>query len=115
MTLTPTATQTVPGPVRVPSPPYPATRFAGTRPVEPGAGDVTSKVLKVLKVLNFSGAGEGNTFTCTFTFTGGGAEGPDPVASGNAFILGRDALSLARRIERAASDLRCVSTCLERT
>jgi hypothetical protein len=24
-------------------------------------------VLKVLKVLNFSGAGEGNTFTCTFT------------------------------------------------
>jgi hypothetical protein len=28
---------------------------------------VTSKVLKVLKVLNFSGDGEGNTFTCTFT------------------------------------------------
>jgi hypothetical protein len=44
------------------------------------------KVLKVLKVLNFSGAGEANNFTCTFTFTGGGAEGPDPVASGNAFI-----------------------------
>ena len=26
-----------------------------------------SKVLKVLKVLNFSGAGEGNIFMCTFT------------------------------------------------
>ena len=28
---------------------------------------MTSKVLKVLKVLNFSGDGEGNTFTCPFT------------------------------------------------
>jgi len=26
-----------------------------------------AKVLKVLKVLNFSGDGKGNTFTCTFT------------------------------------------------
>jgi hypothetical protein len=30
---------------------------------------------KVLKVLNFSGAGEGNTFTCTFT---GAAVNPHP-------------------------------------
>ena len=35
---------------------------------------------KVLKVLNFSGAGESNIFN--FTFTGGAAEGPDPAALG---------------------------------
>jgi len=28
---------------------------------------MTSKVLKVLKVLNFSGTGKTNIFTCTFT------------------------------------------------
>ena len=35
---------------------------------------------KVLKVLNFSGAGKSNIFN--FTFTGGAAEGPDPAALG---------------------------------
>jgi hypothetical protein len=38
---------------------------------------MTSKVLKVLKVLNFSGAGEGNTFRCTFT---GAAVNPHTLA-----------------------------------
>jgi len=42
---------------------------------------MTSKVLKVLKVLNFSGDGEGNTFTCTFTGAAApwlGAKRPSP-------------------------------------
>ena len=42
---------------------------------------MASKVLKVLKVLNFSGDGEGNTFTCTFTGAAApwlGAKRPSP-------------------------------------
>ena len=38
------------------------------------------EVLKVLKVLNFSGTGKSNIFKCTFTFayTDGIAQAPDP-------------------------------------
>ncbi|MDF2759395.1 MAG: hypothetical protein K0S99_2027 [Thermomicrobiales bacterium] len=66
--------------------PQPATHFVGTRPVEPGEGDGQpqrgSKGLKRLKglkgskSLNVSGAGEGNTFTCTFT-----GDAPHPSAA----------------------------------
>ena len=39
-------------------------------PRSAGAFWKMAKVLKVLKVLNFSGTGKTNIFTCTFTFTG---------------------------------------------
>jgi hypothetical protein len=59
-----------------------------------------SKVLKVLKVLNFSGAGKINIFTCTFTFafTGGVAEAPDLASVGCSLLGDGDFLCLARRI-----------------
>ena len=60
-----------------------------------------SKVLKVLKVLNFSGTGKTNIFTCTFT---GAAERPDPAPRDRALLGDGDALGLARRIKRAAPD-----------
>ena len=59
-----------------------------------------SKVLKVLKVLNFCGAGWSNTFECTFTFacTGGVAEAPDPASVGRSLIGNGDGLGIARRM-----------------
>jgi hypothetical protein len=63
-----------------------------------------SKVLKVIKVLNFSGAGMTNIFTCTFTFTGWSAEEPDPAALGLPLLGDGDALGLACGTERAAPD-----------
>ena len=59
-----------------------------------------SKVLKVVKVLNFSGAGKSTIFMCTFTFafTGGVAEAPDPASVDRSLLGDGDALGLARRV-----------------
>jgi hypothetical protein len=59
---------------------------------------------KVLKVLNFSGDGQGNTFTCTFTFalTGRVTEAPDPAFVGRSLHDDGDVLGLARRLTSPA-------------
>ncbi|MCC2627289.1 MAG: hypothetical protein K0S14_939 [Thermomicrobiales bacterium] len=59
-----------------------------------------SKVLKVLKVLNFSGTGKSNIFACTFSFavTSGVTEAPDPGSVGRSLLGDGDVLGLARRI-----------------
>jgi hypothetical protein len=75
----------------------------GTPPASRSGVEATrSKVLKVLKVLNFPGTGKSNTFTCTFT--GAAAEDPEPAALGRALPGDGHVLGFARRIERALPD-----------
>src|SRR5687767_2224363 len=63
------------------------------------ASETRSKLLKVLKVLNFSGTGKSNIFTFT-----GPAERPDPTPLDRALLGDGDAFGLARRIEGATPD-----------
>src|SRR5215210_806276 len=80
------------------------------------AGVTESELVKVLKVLNFSGAGTSTNVARTFTrtFTGGVAEGPDPSSAGRSLLGDGDALGLARGVERAAPDIGGVR-CLRRS
>ena len=66
--------------------------------MESGNGSTVKvlKVLNLLKVLNFSGTGKTNIFTCTFI--GAAAKGSDPAGLGCPLLGDGDALGLARGI-----------------